>query len=156
MSIYDFNATKADGTSYSLAEYQDKVIIVVNTATKCGLAPQFEELEKIYQTYKDQGLVILGFPSNQFKQELSDGEQAQEACRLDYGVTFPMHDLVKVNGADADPMFEYLKAAAPGSLGKTIKWNFNKFLISRDGKAIKRFSPQTSPEKMIEDIEKLL
>lgn len=156
MTVYDFDATLENGTTYSLNDYRNHPMIIVNTATKCGLAPQFEQLEQLYTTYKEKGLVVLGFPSNQFKQELDSAEEAAQACRTTYGVSFPMHQLVELNGAAADPLFAYLKENAPGTITNAIKWNFTKFLIDKDGTVIKRFAPQTSPEKMIDDIEKLL
>lgn len=156
MSIYDFEVTKADGTTYSLNDYQGKVLLIVNTASKCGLAPQFEGLEDLYQTYKEQGFTVLGFPSNQFKQELADSEKAEEFCRLDYGVTFPMHQLVSLKGEAIDPLFNYLITEVPGSVGKGIKWNFTKFLINREGNVIQRFAPTTTPEKISPEIEKIL
>ncbi|MBO0432810.1 glutathione peroxidase [Enterococcus sp. DIV0660C] len=156
MTVYDFDATLENGTTYSLSNYQNHPMIIVNTATKCGLAPQFEQLEQIYTTYKEKGLVVLGFPSNQFKQELDSAEEAAQACRTTYGVSFPMHQLVEVNGETTDPLFAYLKENAPGTMTNAIKWNFTKFLIDKNGNVVKRFAPQTSPEKMVDDIEKLL
>lgn len=156
MSIYNFEVALEDGTVYSLEKYAGKPIIIVNTATKCGLAPQFEQLEELYQAYQSQGLVILGFPSNQFKQELASVTEAAEACKATYGVTFPMHQLIDVNGEDTDPLFTYLKNEAPGTVTKAIKWNFTKFLIDRNGKVIERFAPQTSPLKMTTAIESVL
>ncbi|TYQ46879.1 glutathione peroxidase, partial [Enterococcus faecium] len=116
MSIYNFETTLEDGTVYSLKKYAGKPIIIVNTATKCGLAPQFKQLEELYQAYQTQGLVILGFPSNQFKQELDSATEAAEACKTTYGVTFPMHQLIDVNGENTDPLFTYLKNEAPGTV----------------------------------------
>ncbi len=156
MSIYDFSVKLDNGDVYSLEKYQGKVLVIVNTATKCGLAPQFEALETLYQTYKEQGLMVLGFPSNQFKQELATSEEAAAACRLTYGVSFPMHELIAVNGAETAPLFDYLKSEAPGTLGQAIKWNFTKFLVDREGRVIERFAPQTTPEKMVPAIEKAL
>ena len=156
MSIYNFEVALEDGTVYSLEIYAGKPIIIVNTATKCGLAPQFEQLEKLYQTYQSQDLVILGFPSNQFKQELASATEAAEACKATYGVTFPMHQLIDVNGENTDPLFTYLKNEAPGTVTKAIKWNFTKFLIDRNGIVIERFAPQTSPLKMTTAIESVL
>ncbi|MGX6978403.1 glutathione peroxidase [Vagococcus elongatus] len=152
MSIYDFEVRLDDGRVYALSEYQDKVMLIVNTATKCGLAPQFKELESLYEKYQEDGLVILGFPSDQFKQELKTGSEAAEACRLKYGVSFPMHELIKVNGAETLPLFKYLKEQAPSKLGKTIKWNFTKFLVARQEQEIKRYSPQTTPSEIEKDI----
>ena len=155
-NIYQFTVMKENGETYSLDELRGRPIIIVNTATKCGFAPQFSELEAIYQKYKDDGLMILGFPSNQFKQELNSSHDAAEACRLSYGVTFPMHHLIAVNGKNTDPLYKNLKKSVPGPLGSTIKWNFTKFLVDRDGQVVKRFAPKTSPNDMIDDIKKVL
>lgn len=154
-SIYDFEVTNEHGEQYPLSRYAGQPLIIVNTATKCGLAPQFAELEALYQKYQDEGLVILGFPSNQFKQEESTTEAAAEACRMTYGVTFPMHSLINVNGDSADPLFKFLKQAQPGTLGSAIKWNFTKFLVDPDGAVIKRYAPQTEPSKIEPDLQKL-
>ncbi|MBL1229999.1 glutathione peroxidase [Enterococcus sp. BWB1-3] len=156
MTIYDFEATLANGETYTLDKYRGQPMIIVNTATKCGLAPQFEQLENLYTTYKDSGLIVLGFPSNQFKQEVENSEEAAEACRITYGVTFPMHQICHVNGSEALPLFNYLKEETKGTLGSAIKWNFTKFLINKEGTVVKRYAPQTSPEKMVADIEKVL
>ncbi|KAF1300520.1 glutathione peroxidase [Enterococcus sp. JM9B] len=156
MTVYDYQATTEDGKKYSLDQYKGKVLVIVNTATKCGLAPQFEELEQLYKTYQEQGFVILGFPSNQFKQEVSSSKEAAESCRRTYGVTFPMHEIAEVNGENALPLFKYLEEQAPGTLGKALKWNFTKFLIDREGNVVQRFAPQTNPQKMTEEIEELL
>ncbi|MFD1429458.1 glutathione peroxidase [Lacticaseibacillus mingshuiensis] len=156
MSIYDEQVTLEDGTDYTLAKYAGHPLLIVNTATKCGFSPQFAGLEALYQEYKDQGLVVLGFPSDQFHQELADGQAAAEACRTTYGVTFPMHSLVSVNGDDALPLFDALKDAAPGALGKAIKWNFTKFLVDQNGNVVKRYAPKTTPDKIAPDIAKLL
>ncbi|WP_461213475.1 glutathione peroxidase [Lacticaseibacillus sp. GG6-2] len=154
--LYDFKATLENGETYSLDQYRGKALVIVNTATKCGFSPQFKQLEELYQKYQDQGLVVLGFPSNQFKQELASGSEAAEACRMTYGVTFPMHTMTVVNGDNADPLFKYLKHEAPGALGESIKWNFCKFLVDRDGQVVERFAPKTNPEKMIPAIEQAL
>ena len=156
MSIYDYNVTLEDGTKYSLAKYQGHPMIIVNTATKCGFAPQFEQLESLYKQYQGQGLVILGFPSDQFHQELADGQAAAAACRTQWGVTFPMHQMIKVNGSDTAPLFQFLKQAAPGALGQSIKWNFTKFLVDAQGNVVERVAPKTTPDKMIPAIEKAL
>ncbi len=155
-NIYQFNAVKEDGETYSLGDFAGQPMIIVNTATKCGYAPQFEALEALYQTYQSQGLEVLGFPSNQFKQELGSAEEAAAACRLTYGVSFPMHQLIAVNGKQTAPLFAYLKDHAKNVLGQRIKWNFTKFLVDQEGHVVKRFSPATSPEAMIPEIEKLL
>ncbi|MBD7937258.1 glutathione peroxidase [Cytobacillus sp. Sa5YUA1] len=156
MSLYDINVTLENGTNYTLEQYEGKVLLVVNTATKCGLAPQFEELESLYQNYKDAGLVILGFPSDQFKQELDSAEEASEACRMTYGVSFPMHEIIKVNGKEAHPLFNYLTTEAKGFLSKSIKWNFTKFLIDQNGHVVERFGPTDKPRDFEEKIKHLL
>lgn len=156
MSIYDLDVTLEDGKTYSMKEYEGKVLLIVNTASKCGFTPQFKELEELYQKYKDQGLVVLGFPSNQFKQELDSGEAAAEQCRLQYGVTFPMHELVHVNGKDEHPLFTYLKEHSKGFLGSSIKWNFTKFLVDRDGHVVARYASKDKPSQFEEDIVKYL
>ncbi|WP_179395642.1 glutathione peroxidase [Lacticaseibacillus absianus] len=154
--FYALTATLEDGTTYPLSRYRGRPIIIVNTATKCGFAPQFEQLQALYAKYQAQGLVILGFPSDQFHQELANGAEAAEACRTTWGVTFPMHQMLAVNGEQTDPLFAWLKAAAPGALGQTVKWNFTKFLVDRDGQTVTRFAPKTAPEKMIPAIEAAL
>ena len=128
MSIYDIKVTADNGEMYSLDRYKGKTMLIVNTATKCGLVGQFEELEELYKKYADRDFVILGFPSNQFKQEVGTADQASQACRLTYGVTFPMHEIVKVNGDDAHPLFKLVAEETKGMLGKSVKWNFTKFL----------------------------
>ncbi|MCH4168904.1 MAG: glutathione peroxidase [Streptococcaceae bacterium] len=156
MSIYDIKVTAEDGEEYTLDRYRGKTLVIVNTATKCGLSPQFKALESLYEQYKSEGLVVLGFPSNQFKQELASAEAAAEACRTTYGVSFPMHQIADVNGEAASPLFKYLTNQSSGVLGKSIKWNFTKFLINRDGEVVKRFAPQTTPEAMTSYIESAL
>ena len=149
MNFYDSEAKKINGEMVSMSEYKGKTVIVVNTASKCGFTPQFEGLEKLYEKYKDQGLVILGFPCNQFgKQEPGVGEEIQEFCQVNYGVSFPIFDKVNVNGSSTHPIFKYLKSNLGGFLGSSIKWNFTKFVIDNNGKPIKRFSPITKPEDM--------
>ncbi|MGO4937700.1 glutathione peroxidase [Fundicoccus sp. Sow4_H7] len=156
MSLPDFTLVKSNGSAYSFNDYNDYVILVVNTATQCGFAGQFPDLEELYQNYKDQKFVVLGFPSNQFKQEdVADGDM-EETCRLNYGVSFPMHEKIFVNGKDEAPIFTWLKTEKGGILTSDIKWNFTKFLIDRDGNVIKRYSPKTEPKNMVKDIEKLL
>lgn len=156
--IYSFKAPRLNGQEQSLADYQGKVMLVVNTASKCGFTPQYEGLEKVYQQYKDKGLVVLGFPCNQFgAQEPGGKEEIQEFCQLNYGVSFPMFDKIDVNGHNTHPLYEYLKKQATGVLGsESIKWNFTKFLVNRDGKVVDRFAPTTKPEDMARDIEALL
>jgi len=157
-TIFDFAATTLDGQSQSLSDFRGKVILVVNTASKCGLTPQFEGLQKIYSDYKDKGLVILGFPCNQFaQQDPASNEEIGAFCSKNYGVEFPMYAKIDVNGEQTHPLFEFLKQSAPGLLGtKRIKWNFTKFLINKDGDVLKRFSPRTSPDQLIDSIEQAL
>lgn len=156
MNIYDIPVKTEKGEQYELDRYKGQVMMIVNTASKCGFTNQFTELEELYDKYKEEGFVVLGFPSDQFKQELSSGEEAAEFCRLDYGVTFPMHEMVKVNGSQAHPLFKHLSSEAKGLLGQSVKWNFTKFLVDRDGNVIKRYAPQDSPTKAENDIAKLL
>lgn len=156
MSIYDYDVTLENGEKYSMAKYRGKTLIIVNTATKCGFAPQFKQLEAIYQDYKDKDVIVLGFPSNQFKQEVSDSSTAAEACRMTYGVNFPMHTIHDVNGHDALPLFDFLKREAPGTLGKAIKWNFTKFIVNRNGDVVQRYAPKTSPLKMLPELNELV
>lgn len=155
--FYTFSAESLAGEPVSLADYRDKLVLVVNTASQCGFTPQYAGLETLYQTYKDQGLMVLGFPCNQFGgQEPGDAAEIANTCQLNYGVTFPMFAKVDVNGADAHPLFKWLVDAAPGLLGNAIKWNFTKFLINRQGEAIKRFAPITKPEALADEIQALL
>ena len=157
MKFYDFSAASMYDGEVSMKEYEGKVVLVVNTASKCGLTPQFKELEELYQTYKDSGLIILGFPSNQFAgQDPGSNDEILEFCQLNYGVTFPMFEKIDVNGENAHPLYTYLKSEAKSHLGKDIKWNFAKFLIDKNGNVIKRYAPTTSPLKMKKEIEKLL
>jgi glutathione peroxidase len=146
-NFYDFKAKTLHGKDLSMEEFKGKTILVVNTASQCGLTPQFEGLEKLYEKYKHKGLVILGFPCNQFgNQEPGDEKSISEGCVLNYGVTFPMFAKVDVNGGNAHPIFKYLKGKLGGILGSRIKWNFTKFLIDSKGRPVKRFSPITKPE----------
>lgn len=132
-------------------------MVIVNTASKCGFTPQFKELQNLYENYKDQGLQVLGFPCGQFNdQEFENQEETMEFCQVNYGVTFPMFAKVDVKGSNADPLFKYLTSAQKGLLTEGIKWNFTKFLVDREGNVVKRYAPQTSPEKMEEDVKKLL
>ena len=156
MSIYNFETTLEDGTVYSLKKYAGKPIIIVNTATKCGLAPQFKQLEELYQAYQTQGLVILGFPSNQFKQEKVVDSDMESICQLNFGVSFPLNETVEVNGPKTEPIFQWLKQETQGLFSNNIKWNFTKFLIDREGRVVKRYSPTTSPKAIEKDILKLL
>jgi len=157
-NVYGFSAQTLTGQAVSLKDYAGKVILVVNTASKCGFTPQYKGLEQLYRDYKDQGLVILGFPCNQFGQQEPGGKsQISEFCELNYGVSFPMFDKVDVNGLQAHPLFGFLTEKKPGLLGsKKIKWNFTKFLINRQGEVVKRFSPLTTPAAIATDIKALL
>ncbi len=155
MEIYDFKVRLLNGQEKSLEEYRGKVILIVNTASKCGFTPQLTALAKLYEKYSDKGFVILGFPCNQFGNQDPDGE-ARSACLINYGVNFPMFERIDVNGANAHPLFNFLKEQACGIFGNNIKWNFTKFLIDRNGKVVKRFAPVTKPMSMEEDITKLL
>lgn len=157
MSIYEFNVQTIDHKEQSLEDYKGKVILIVNTATKCGLKNQFSSLETLYQKYKDDGFIVLGFPSNQFlNQEPGTDEEVSQACQLNFGVTFPLFSKINVNGKDAHPLFKYLTKQQSGILGGAIKWNFTKFLIDRDGNVIDRFAPKTEPEAFEDEIKKLL
>lgn len=155
-SIYDISLKDSYGKELSLADFKGNVLLLVNTATKCGLAPQFKELEKLHQDYKDKGLVVIGFPSDTFAQEPESNESMAEACEVNFGVTFMLSEKIDVNGPNTHPVFSYLKEHSNSALGKDIKWNFTKFLVSRDGKIIKRFAPTTKPEKLRATIEKFL
>lgn len=155
-SLYNLSFITSHGEEISFAELKGKVLLLVNTATKCGLAPQFKELEKLHQDYKDKGLVVIGFPSDTFAQEPEANEHMADACEVNFGVTFTLSEKVEVNGANTHPVFKYLKEHSNSALGKDIKWNFTKFLVSKDGTTIRRYAPTTKPEKLCEAIEKLL
>jgi glutathione peroxidase len=157
-SIYDFEALSIDGKPAHLSTQRGKVLLIVNTASQCGFTPQFAGLEKLWQDYRDRGLVIVGFPSNEFGgQDPGSNDDIASFCQLNYGVSFPMMAKVKVNGADAHPVWKWLKAEAPGLLGtEGVKWNFTKFLVGRDGRVIKRYAPNDAPESLRADIEKAL
>lgn len=179
MSIFNYSAQKMNGQEISLEQYKGKTIIIVNTASKCGFTPQYEDLQKLYERYQDKGLVILGFPCNQFGQEIDNNEDIQTFCQINYGVSFPLFGKVDVRGEQAHPLFQYLIKAAPfqgfknNSVsrllkamiesehpellgGDSIKWNFTKFLINKEGQIVKRFEPADEPFDMEADIEKLL
>jgi glutathione peroxidase len=157
-SLYDITATGLDGTPHALAEYRGKVLLIVNTASKCGFTPQYEGLEKLHEDFSDAGLAVLGFPCNQFKaQEPGDAAEIASFCSLTYDVKFPMFAKVDVNGPATHPLFAWLKAKAPGLLGSQgVKWNFTKFLVSRDGSRVTRFAPLVKPEALRGEVEKLL
>ncbi|WP_129629753.1 glutathione peroxidase [Candidatus Oscillochloris fontis] len=158
MSFYDYSATLLDGSEQSMSVYRGKVVVVVNVASKCGFSPQYTGLEAIYQRHKDAGLVILGFPCNQFaNQEPGSAEEIREFCSLNYGVTFPIFSKVDVNGPTTHPLYVYLKEQQPGFLGShAIKWNFTKFLIDRNGVVQRRYSPTDLPEWVEQDALPLL
>lgn len=158
MSFYDLSFNDTAGNTVSMQQFQGKVLLLVNTATKCGLAPQFVDLEKLHQEYKDRGLVVIGFPCNQFAgQEPESNETVVNVCQINYGVSFLLSEKIDVNGKNTHPVFSYLKEHAhSGILGEAIKWNFTKFLVSADGLTINRYAPTTSPRDIKEDIEVLL
>jgi glutathione peroxidase len=156
-TVHDFSVRMTNGEVKSLKEYEGKPLIIVNTASKCGLTPQFQGLQELYDTYKDRGLEILGFPCDQFNnQEFDNIDETTQFCQLNYGVTFPIFAKVDVNGDKADPLFIYLKEQKKGLLSKNIKWNFTKFLVDQNGQVIERYAPTTEPDKMKHDVEKLL
>jgi glutathione peroxidase len=157
-SVYDFPVTTMEGKDVTLADYRGKVLLIVNTASKCGFTPQFKGLQELYASHQEKGLVVLGFPCNQFlSQDPGTNEEILSFCSLNYGVTFPMFAKIEVNGSGTHPLFAHLKKQAPGMMGmEAIKWNFTKFLVDREGKVIGRFSPQTEPASILSEIEKLL
>jgi glutathione peroxidase len=155
--FYQLSANNPQGHTISMSDFEGKVILVVNTATKCGLTPQFEGLEHLYQRYKEKGLVILGFPCNQFGgQEPETNEHMQQYCQLNFGVSFPLFEKIEVNGTNTHPIFKMLKRRLGGFFGSRIKWNFTKFLLDASGRPIRRFSPVTKPEAIEPFIRKLL
>ncbi|GGI45709.1 glutathione peroxidase [Paenibacillus marchantiophytorum] len=157
MNVHQFTVRTIRGEEKSLADYKGQVLLIVNTATNCGLAPQFIGLQELHDTYKDQGFSVLGFPCNQFMdQEPGDDAQVQQACQLNFGVNFPLFSKINVNGSDAHPLYRHLKQQTSGIFGSGIKWNFTKFLVDQDGRVLKRFSPTTKPSKIDEQIRKLL
>ena len=158
MNIYNHKVKKINGEEISISEYRGKVILIVNTASECGFTPQYDGLEKIYKEYMDKEFVVLGFPCNQFgNQEKGSDEDISQFCKINHGVTFPLFSKIDVNGDNTDPLFKDLKEEAPGFLGSlSIKWNFTKFLVSRDGKTVTRYGSTTKPESMRKDIEKAL
>ena len=155
--FYNFKAKSITGSEESMSCYDGKVVLIVNTASKCGFTPQYKELQKLYEDYKDKGLEILGFPCDQFAhQEPAGDAEIQQFCSRNFGVTFPLFSKVEVNGDQAHPLFAYLRSQKPGVIGNSIKWNFTKFLIDKKGNPVKRFSPMTDPSKIAGHIEKLL
>jgi glutathione peroxidase len=157
-TVYEFSARDISGKDTSLDAYRGKVLLIVNTASKCGFTPQYKGLQALYDQYHDKGLEILGFPCNQFgRQEPGAEDQISEFCELNYGVSFPMFAKIDVNGDDAHPLFDHLKSEAPGLMGsKTVKWNFTKFLVDQNGKVVRRYAPKDKPADIAADIEKLL
>ncbi|MCZ8130553.1 MAG: glutathione peroxidase [Steroidobacteraceae bacterium] len=157
-NVHDFEARTIDGATRSLADYDGKTLLVVNVASRCGFTPQYSGLEKLWRELGPRGLVVLGFPCDQFgHQEPGDEAEIEKFCRTSYDVTFPMFAKVEVNGANAHPLFSHLKQAAPGLLGsESIKWNFTKFLVAPDGRVVKRYAPNDAPESLVKDIEKVL
>ncbi|MEO3945945.1 glutathione peroxidase [Gorillibacterium sp. CAU 1737] len=158
MSIYDYDVRTIRGEQTTLAPYKGNVLLIVNTATKCGFAPQFKGLEKLYQDYKDDGFAVLGFPSSQFaNQELDDDGDIAQVCELNHGVTFPLYAKIDVKGPTTHPLFQFLTEQAPGLFGsRSIKWNFTKFLVGRDGKVLHRFAPKDTPEKIEKTLKSVL
>lgn len=156
-TIYDFTATDNKGKDVCVAQFKGQVLLIVNTASKCGFTPQYKGLEELYKKYKNQGLAVIGFPCDQFgHQEPGSNEEIASFCEMNYGVTFPIMQKIEVNGKGASPVFKYLRGKTRGIFGSRIKWNFTKFLISRDGQVIKRFSPVKSPKSLEKSIEKML
>ena len=158
MTVHDYSAKTIDGEDRKLSDYQGKVMVIVNTASKCGFTPQYEGLEKVFREFRGRGLVVLGFPCDQFgHQEPGDETEIKKFCSLNYDVSFPMFSKVDVNGEHAHPLFKYLKDEAPGLLGsRGIKWNFTKFLVDKSGKVVKRYGSMDKPESIVKDIERLL
>ena len=157
-SVYDFEAQQIGGELVALARFRGQPLLIVNTASACGFTPQFAGLEELHKRYADRGLVVLGFPCNQFgSQDPGSNEEIASFCQVNYGVSFPMMAKIDVNGADAHPLYRWLTAEAPGLLGsKAIKWNFTKFLVGKDGSVLKRYAPQDAPQKLAKDVEAAL
>ncbi|MGQ0624083.1 MAG: glutathione peroxidase [Sporichthyaceae bacterium] len=156
-TLTDFTARTLDGQDKPLADYKDQVVLVVNTASKCGFTPQYSGLQELHESYSGQGLTVLGFPCNQFgKQEPGDAAEIGAFCQKNYGVTFQMMEKIDVNGAEAHPVYHWLRSEKSGALGRKIRWNFTKFLIGKDGKVLGRYGPSTKPAKIAADIEKAL
>lgn len=157
-SVFEFSARDINGSEVNLSAYKGKVLLIVNTASKCGFTPQYKGLQAVYEKYRDRGLEILGFPCNQFgHQEPGGDSDISQFCELNFGVDFPLFGKIDVNGSDAHPLYKHLKEAAPGLMGsKAIKWNFTKFLVDPEGNVVKRYAPKDKPETIAADIEKLL
>lgn len=156
-TLHDFNASTLAGEDQPLSAYRGKVVLVVNTASKCGLTPQFEGLEQLYKSHAEAGLVVLGFPSDQFaNQEFDNAEEIADFCQRNYGVSFPMFAKIDVNGKAAHPLFKWLRSESGGLLGDAIKWNFTKFLVNREGEVVRRYAPTVAPEAIEKDVLALL
>ncbi len=156
-TVYSFTAKTLQGKDVLLEDYKGNVILIVNTASKCGFTPQYAGLEELYKEYSDKGVVVLAFPCNQFgKQEPGDAQSIAEGCLINYGVSFPVHEKICVNGAETHPLFKFLKKKLPGFLGGAIKWNFTKFLINSEGVPVKRYAPTVTPDKIRKDIDTLV
>ncbi|QYJ87205.1 glutathione peroxidase [Shewanella mesophila] len=158
MSIYDFSVTRIDGSEQPMSDFKGKVLLIVNTASKCGFTPQYKALQALYDTYGPERFAVLGFPCNQFgKQEQGDESEISQFCELNFGVSFPLFAKIEVNGDDASPLYRYLKKQAKGLLGsESIKWNFTKFLVNSHGEVLERFAPTTAPESLEQKIKSLL
>ncbi|MFN8171693.1 MAG: glutathione peroxidase [Candidatus Nanopelagicales bacterium] len=156
-TLFDLTFTDNHGNEVPLSQYAGHPVLVVNTASKCGFTPQYDGLQELYERFRDEGLVVIGFPCDQFaNQEPGDDEQIEEFCRVNHGVTFPLSTKVDVNGDETSPVFAFLKERASGILGSRIKWNFTKFLVAPDGRTVTRYAPATKPAEIVDDIEKLL
>lgn len=156
-TVYDLTYTSNRGEEVALDQYRGRPLLIVNTASKCGLTPQYEGLQELHDTYAARGLVVIGFPCDQFAhQEPGDNEQIEEFCKINYGVTFPLSTKVDVNGGQTDPVISFVKERSKGLLGSMVKWNFTKFLVAPDGQTVTRYSPQTSPADLVQDIEALV
>ncbi len=156
-SFYELSGKSIGGQDISMSDYSGKVVLVVNTASKCGFTPQYEGLQELYEKYRDKGLEILGFPCDQFAhQEPGSGEEIEQFCKINFGVTFPLFAKIDVNGKNTAPLFQFLKKALPGTIGSRVKWNFTKFLVDRNGKPVRRFSPATAPADLEKDIISLI
>lgn len=157
-TFYDIPVTRIDGSTHTLSAYRGKVLLIVNVASHCGFTPQYAGLEQLWQTYRERGLVVMGFPCNQFgAQEPGDEAEIEQFCTRTYAVSFPLFAKIEVNGRETHPLYAHLKSQAPGLLGlEMVKWNFTKFLVDRQGKVVGRYAPNTAPEKMANDIEKML
>lgn len=157
MTIYDIEVQQPNGETYQLDTYKDKVMLIVNTASECGFTPQFEGLQALYEKYKDQDFIVLGFPCNQFGgQEPGSGEEATQNCKINYGVSFPMHEKIDIKGENQHPLYKFLTEAQNGLFNEKIKWNFTKFLVDKQGNVVHRFSPQKKPTQIESEIEALL